>query len=215
MLTTGKLSQEQRELLTHATQVYAADLDLAVDYLERRGISKAIALTRGLGVVAKPVVGHSHLHGRLSIPYITPAGTVNMSFRCIQDHDCNEAGHNKYMKPQGNHTTLYGVGDIFKDTLDIGIVEGELDTIVMSEAVGFPCIGIPGADMWLPWWTDILRDFRRVFVFEDGDDPGRKMGDKVQKELGMSVVRVPYPDRQDTTTMYLKYGADKLREMIK
>lgn len=214
-MNTGRLSQEQKELLTLATEVYAGDLGEALPYLEKRGIDKAIALTRGLGFVANPVVGHQSFKGRLSIPYITPSGTVNMSFRCIQDHDCGEHGHNKYMKPKGNHTTLYGVGDIFKDTLDIGVVEGELDTIIMSEVIGFPSVGLPGADMWLPWWTDILRDFRRVFIFEDGDSAGSKMGDKVQQEIGMAAVRIPYPEKQDTTTMYLKVGAEKIREMIK
>lgn len=163
----------------------------------------------------EPVVGHQSFRGRLSIPYVTLSGVVNMTFRCIQDHNCKEHGHSKYMKPKGNHTTLYGVGDILKDTLDIAIVEGELDAIVMSEIVGFPCIGNPGADNWLPWWTDIFKDFRRVFVFEDGDEQGEKMGDRIQNELGMSVVRIKYPPKEDTNSMYLKVGAEKIREMIK
>lgn len=214
-MATGKLSESQKELLGLATETYAKDLELALPYLEGRGIDRASAVTRGLGYVSEPVVGHQSFRNRLSIPYITPSGVVNMTFRCIQDHDCKTHGHSKYMKPKGNHTTLYGVADIFKDSLDIAIVEGELDTIIMSEIVGFPCVGNPGATNWLPWWTDIFKDFRRIFVFEDGDDDGEKMGDKIQNELGMSVVRIKYPPKEDTTSMYLNIGAAKIREMIK
>ena len=214
-MATGMLSGEQKELLGLATGTYVKALDLAMPYLASRGIDRASALTRGLGYVSEPVVGHQSFLGRLSIPYVTPSGVVNMTFRCIEDHRCKEHGHSKYMKPKGNHTTLYGVGDILKDTLDIAVVEGEIDTIIMSEIVGFPCVGNPGATNWLPWWTDIFKDFRRVFVFEDGDEQGEAMGDKIQNELGMSVVRVKYPPGEDTNSMYLKVGKEAIREMIK
>lgn len=210
------LSQEQRELLNLATETYAASLDEVVPYLERRGISRQCALSRGLGYVAEPVVGHQSFKGRLAIPYITQAGTVNMTFRCVRDHDCKiQPNHHKYLKPKGLSATLYGVADTFKDTLDIVIVEGELDTIIMSDMIGHPAIGIPGAENWKPWWTDILKDFRRVFVFMDADKAGQDLGDNAQKELGMSAVLVRYEDGMDTNSTYLKYGADHIREMIK
>jgi hypothetical protein len=215
-LTTGLLSNEQRKLLDLATETYASHLDLALPYLQSRGIDKASALTRELGVVVDPVVGHQAFTGRLSIPYLTQAGTVNMTFRCIKDHDCKAmAGHKKYLKPKGLETTLYGVSDMFKDSLDICLAEGELDTIIMSELVGLPSIGNPGAENWKPWWTDLLRDFRRIFVFCDGDEAGRDLGDRVQKELGMAAVIIHLPDGEDVNSMYLKKGAQYLREMAK
>lgn len=215
-MATGTLSAEQRKLLDLATDEYASHLDLALPYLERRGIDRQSALSRGLGVVVDPVVGHQAFKGRLSIPYITPAGTVNMSFRCIRDHDCKSLpDHKKYLKPKGLEATLYGVADMFKDTLDIGLVEGEIDAITMSELVGIPSVGVPGATTWLPWWTDLLRDFRRVFTFCDGDEAGVKFGERVQSELGMAAVIIHYPDGEDTNSMYLKYGAERIKEMAK
>jgi DNA primase len=210
------LSQEQRELLDLATETYAASLDLAMPYLEKRGVSPQCALSRGLGFVAEPVVGHQSFKGRLAIPYVTQAGTVNMTFRCIKDHDCKlQANHHKYLKPKGLEATLYGVADIFKDTLDIGLVEGEIDTFIMSDMVGFPAVGVPGAEHWKPWWTDILKDFRRVFVFMDGDKAGQDLGERAQKELGMSAVLISYEDKMDTNSTYLEYGAQHILEMIK
>jgi len=215
-LSTGLPSSEQRKLLDLATEMYASHLDLAIPYLQKRGIDRASALTRGLGVAVDPVVGHQAFKGRLSIPYITPSGTVNMTFRCIKDHDCkSEPGHKKYLKPKGLDTTLYGVADMFKDTLDICLTEGELDAIVLSELVGLPAVGNPGAENWKPWWTDLLRDFRRVFVYCDGDNAGRDLGERVQRELGMAVVLIHLPDGEDVNSMYLKYGPEKLRELAK
>jgi hypothetical protein len=216
-LSTGLLSSEQRKLLDLATERYAGQLDLALPYLETRGIDRASALTRGLGVVTDPVVGHQAFMGRMSIPYITQAGTVNMTFRCIKDHDCKTVpGHKKYLKPKGLETTLYGVADMFKDTLDICLAEGELDAIVLSELVGLPSIGNPGSENWKPWWTDLLRDFRRVFVYCDGDESGRDMGERVQKELdSMAVVLIHLPDGEDVNSLYLKKGAQHLRELAK
>lgn len=214
---TGMPSGEQRKLLDLATETYASKLDLAMPYLEARGIDRASALTRGLGVVVDPVVGHQAFTGRLSIPYITQAGTVNMTFRCMRDHDCKtiDSSHKKYLKPKGLDTTLYGVADMFKDTLDICLTEGELDAIVLSELVGLPSIGNPGAENWKPWWTDLLRDFRRIFVFCDGDVSGKDMGERVQRELGMAVVLIHLPDGEDVNSLYLKKGAQFMRELAK
>lgn len=210
------LSQEQRELLNLATETYAASLDEVLPYLEGRGISRQCALSRGLGYVAEPVVGHQSFKGRLAIPYITQAGTVNMTFRCVRDHDCKmQPNHHKYLKPKGLDATLYGVADTFKDSLDIALIEGEIDTIVMSDLVGFPAVGSPGAEHWKPWWTDILKDFRRVFVFMDGDKAGHELGERAQKELGMAAVLVPFEEREDTNSTFLKYGPKHIKEMIK
>src|ERR1700729_1687680 len=103
-------STEQRRLLAEATERYRASLPLALDYLAGRGIDQITAERAALGVVADPVPGHEKLRGRLSIPYMTEVGPVNMSFRCIQDHDCKLFdNHGKYDKPLGSPVSLYGV----------------------------------------------------------------------------------------------------------
>lgn len=150
-----------------------------------------------------------------------------MTFRCIIDHDCREENdrlevinkkwkHSKYIKPAGQEATLYGVADAFKNTKDIHIAEGELDTIVLSELCGLPALGISGAKYWTPWWTEILRDFRKVFVFCDGDEAGEQLGNKIQKELGLAAVIINLPGKQDVNSTYLMSGGPQaLREMAK
>lgn len=209
------LSQEQRQSLDLATERYAGEVAHVLPFLERRGIGKDIALSRGLGFVADPIPEHKHARGRLAIPYITPSGTVAMTFRCIKEHSCKEVGHAKYMKPAGQEAVLYGTADAFKDTLDIHIAEGEMDAIVLSELCGLPSIGISGAKYWQVWWRLVLRDFRRVFIFCDGDDAGKSLGHKIVKELGLSAIPIHLPTGEDVNSMYLKYGAERLRELAK
>lgn len=209
-------SQEQRKSLDLATERYAGHLELALPYLEGRGIGRDTALSRGLGVVVDPIPEHKHARGRLAIPYITPAGTVAMTFRCIQDHKCRDIPkHSKYVKPAGQEAVLYGTADAFKDTLDIHLAEGELDAIVLSEICDLPSMGISGAKYWKPWWRYVLRDFRRVFIFCDGDEEGRSLGAKVSKEMGVSAIPIHLPDGEDVNSMYLKYGKERLRELAK
>lgn len=210
------LSDEQRKSLNLATERYAQYIDRAAAYLERRGIDRATAHTRRLGIVADPIPGHEARLGRLAIPYNTQAGVVNMQFRCIRDHNCKEIpNHKKYLTNEGLEFNLYGVTDAFKPSLDICFQEGEIDTITLSEMVGLPSLGNPGVDKWRPWWTTILKDFRRVYCFMDGDEAGEKMGLKVQKEVGMAAVLIKLPPGEDVNSCYVKYGPQYLLDLAK
>lgn len=211
------LSDEQKRSLEQAAELYARDVEAVIPYLEKRGVGRDTALSAGLGYVTTPAIPeHNHARGRLAIPYITPAGVVGMTFRCIQDHNCREVDrHSKYVKPSGQVTTLYNVKDCHSDSLDIHIAEGELDTLTLSSLCSLPAIGIAGAKNWQEWWKEVLSDFRRVFVYCDGDEAGKQLGNKIQKEVGRSVILIHLPDGEDVNSMYLKYGPEKLREMAK
>src|SRR5580765_6678518 len=66
------LSEEQKKSLVIATDRYAENLEGVLPYLESRGITEAIAHSRGLGLVRDPILEHKHARDRLSIPYVTP-----------------------------------------------------------------------------------------------------------------------------------------------
>jgi len=211
------LSDEQKKSLEFAVTQYASEVDRVVPYLEKRGIGKGIALSRGLGYVSSPMIPeHRNGRGRLAIPYITQAGPVGITFRCIEDHKCREVqNHSKYTNPSGQLQLMYGVQSVFSDKVDIALVEGQIDEITVTELCGIPSIGIPGAKAWKPWWTHILSDFRRVYCLTDGDEAGEQLGRKVQKEMGAKAVVVPFPAQEDANSTYLKYGSDYIREMVK
>ena len=192
-------------MLDLATQRYAANIYQAEDYLRSRGISMEAARLARLGVVVEAEIGHEAFIGRLSIPYITKTGVVDLRFRSL-----NPAVEPKYMGMTGAETKMFNVLDIEKAGNYIGVCEGELDTITMSSCIGIPCIGVPGANSWKKQYTRLLADFERIFVFADGDQPGKEFANSLARELPVTIVQLP--DGEDVNSSYVKYGADYIRE---
>ena len=195
----------QKELLDKAAAKYAANIYQAEDYLASRGITREVARLARFGVVGEPEVGHEQFQGRLSIPYITKTGVVDLRFRSL-----NPAVEPKYMGMTGAETKMYNVLDIDRAGDWIGICEGELDTITLSACVGIPCIGVPGANSWKKHYTRLLADFERVFVFSDGDQPGKEFATNLSRELPVTIVQMP--DGEDVNSCYVRYGSQYIRE---
>jgi len=202
-----KQSQSQKELLGRASKKYAESIHLAADYLASRGITREAARLAQLGVVAEPEPGHEQYKGRLSIPYITKTGVVDLRCRSL-----DPAVEPKYMCMTGAETKMYNVLDIEKAGDWIGVCEGELDTLTLSALVGIPCIGVPGSNSWKKHYTRLLADFERVFIFADGDEPGREFARGLAKELPTTVVTME--DGEDVNSSFVKYGADYIRDKI-
>jgi len=195
-------------LLGLASDKYAANISMAYDYLRNRGITQEAARLARFGVVAEPEVGHEAFTGRLSIPYITKTGVVDLRFRSL-----NPAVEPKYMSMTGAETKMYNVLDIDRAGDWIGVCEGELDTITLSACVGIPCVGVPGANSWKKHYTRLLADFERVFIFADGDQPGTEFARSLARELPVTIVQ--FSDGEDVNSAYVKYGADYIREKAK
>ena len=202
-----KQNLSQKELLAKATNKYAANIHQAEDYLASRGISREVARLARYGVVEEPEVGHEAFIGRLSIPYITKTGIVDLRFRSL-----NPAVEPKYMGMTGVETKMYNVTDVDKAGDWIGVCEGELDTITLSGCIGIPCVGVPGANSWKKHYTRLLADFERVFVFADGDQPGKEFANSLARELPVTIVSMP--DGEDVNSVYVKYGANYILEKV-
>ena len=202
-----KQSVSQKELLGKAAERYAGSISLAEDYLRSRGIPLEVARVARLGVVEHPEVGHELFRGRLSIPYITKSGVVDLRFRSL-----NPAVEPKYMGLTGAETKMYNVLDIDKAGDFIGVCEGELDTITMSSCIGIPCVGVPGANSWKKHYTRLLADFERVFVFADGDQPGTDFARSLARELPVTIIQMP--DGEDVNSAFVKHGANYIKVMF-
>lgn len=190
-----------------ATEKYAENIYQAEDYLKQRGIPLEVARLARLGVVVEPETGHEAFAGRLSIPYITKTGVVDLRFRSL-----NPAVEPKYMGLTGAETKMYNVLDVEKAGDFIGVCEGELDTLTMSACIGIPCIGVPGANSWKRHYTRLLADFERVFVFADGDQPGTEFARSLARELPVTIVQLP--ESEDVNSVYVRHGADYLRQKV-
>ena len=202
-----KQSVSQKELLGKATEKYSQNIYQAEDYLRQRGIPLEVARLARLGVVAEPELGHEAFIGRLSIPYITKTGVVDLRFRSL-----NPAVEPKYMGLTGAETKMYNVLDVDKANDIIGVCEGELDTLTMSACVGIPCVGVPGANSWKKHYTRLLADFQRVFVFADGDQPGTEFARSLARELPVTIVQMP--DGGDVNSVYVSEGADVILRKV-
>jgi len=188
--------------LNAAVVRYEAALPLVSSYLDSRGISVAVAREFRLGGVSEPAPGHEAGKGRLSIPYLTPAGPVAVKFRCIADHRCAELGHGKYTAPRGQQVKLYNVAAFTAD-LDrdyIGIAEGELDALVLTWYCRIPAVGVPGASNWQgnPHWPRLFSGFSRVLVFRDPDTAGGELAARICDSLPQATVIELPADVNDT-----------------
>jgi DNA primase len=206
-----RLTVEQRISLEFAAASYAKNIDQAAEYLSGRGFSEESAHEFRLGVVVEPVPGDDQFTGRLSIPYITRSGVVDIRYRCLQQHDCKEVNCKKYLGHPGKPLRLFNVEGLFVAGDFIVLCEGELDTIAATQA-GFPAVGVPGTGGWKPHFNRIFEDYQRVYLFADGDEAGKKFGAKLSAEV--SAIVVPMPDGEDVNSTYLKYGEEYLRSRI-
>jgi DNA primase len=202
-----KQSILQKELLGKAAAGYAENIYQAEDYLRSRGIPLEVARLASLGVVAEPETGHEAFKGRLSIPYITKTGVVDLRFRSL-----NPAVEPKYMGMTGAETKMYNVLDVERASDFIGVCEGELDTLTLSACVGIPCVGVPGANSWKKHYTRLLADFERVFVFADGDQPGTEFARSLARELPVTIIQLP--DGHDVNSMFVQEGVEYFNQKM-
>jgi DNA primase len=202
-----KQSALQKELLGKAAAQYAENIYQAEDYLRSRGIPLEVARLASLGVVAEPETGHEAFKGRLSIPYITKTGVVDLRFRSL-----NPAVEPKYMGMTGAETKMYNVIDVERASDFIGVCEGELDTLTLSACVGIPCVGVPGANSWKKHYTRLLADFERVFIFADGDQPGTQFATSLARELPVTIIQLP--DGHDVNSMFVQAGAEYFHQKM-
>jgi DNA primase len=207
-------SAEQRASFETAVSRYQLDLQgdtSAQAYLEKRGIGPLAAASFRLGVVRTPITGHETYRGRLAIPYLTPAGPVNLRFRCLRAHDCKTEGCPKYLSAEGAQTNLFNVLDLKKPSPFICVAEGEIDAMTLSMS-GLPAVGVPGVENWEKHFSRCLDDFDKVFSFADPDKAGRKFASFLAREVRAVPVRLP--EGEDVNSLYVRSGADALRKLI-
>jgi DNA primase len=157
-------------------------------------------------VVVEPEPEHVDLYvaGRLAIPYITRAGVVNMRFRAM------DASEPKYLGLPDAKPRLYGVESLFDPSPIVGITEGELDRNILVQC-GIPAVGCPGVSTWMDYHPALFAGYDRVLIFADGDDAGKAFAKRVRKDLDNGVT-VTMPDGMDVNDLYLRDGAEALRE---
>lgn len=215
LLDSLKLGNGQRSTLQRAAEMYAQNVDLAAGFLSARLLEREHALGALLGVVREPAIPeHARFVGRLSIPYVTPAGVVGVRFRCLEDHDCREVGCHKYDSPSGLATRLYNVAALHSPGDRVGCTEGELDALVATHVLGLPSVGVPGIKSWKPHHPRCFADYEDVLVFADADEDeskGIKHAKRAVKEIGEAARLVLPPKGLDVTEWCQRDGVEAVR----
>lgn len=196
----SRLSNGQRSYLKEATSRYHKSLpgSPAEEFLSDRGLqgqAKDRVDKFRIGFVDEPLPGHEMYQGMLAIPYLRRTQTgdwsvVSLRFRCLEK-DCLHKSHGKYNTVAGDTPRLFNTNALIDSDDEVGIAEGEMDAITGS-LLGLPTVGVPGVSSWKPHFTAPFLGYETVWVFADGDTPGREFASGLRPKLpNIRVVQMP------------------------
>lgn len=218
-MTSLLLSPAAKKSLTAKVQAYHDRLPDGPggSYLSSRGLNGNVSRKFLLGWVPYDDANAS-IRGRLSIPYLTPTGPVSLKYRCINDHDCKDHGHSKYIYDAGESLRLYNASTLLH-TDRVVLCEGEIDAITV-ESVGGCAVGYPGTAAWKAnrHWRYVFDSCSELIIPADGDQPGRDSAESLRSILGDAVnadVRVVYlPDGEDCNSLVVSEGGMEFLDRI-
>lgn len=200
------LTDAARKLLEETVARYEGAVTEVAPYLAARGLTQDAAQQFRLGYVKGDHPADSDYAGRLAVPYLTPAGPVDVRYRALTPDGP------KYLSRPGSKTRLFNVSDLLKESTVLYVTEGELDCVTASMC-GLPTVGVPGANNWQAHFRLLMADYSKVIVLCDGDEAGRQFGKTVCKEVDTALA-VSMPPGMDVNDVFVAGGRDALLEMV-
>lgn len=167
-------------------------------YLESRGIDRKTAERCGAGFYS----GKGTMHGRIVIPVENENGElVAYAGRSI------DGSEPKYKLPAGfkKSQVLYNLARVKEDSTGVVVlVEGFFDCMKVTEA-GYPCVALMGCSMSQQQEQLLIRQFRKVMVMLDGDEPGLnaaiEIASRLVPKMWVHVVNVPEGNQPDQLSL--------------
>lgn len=210
------LSVERREILTARAEEYEQYLPEAEQYLLDRGISLEAARLFRLGYVPSGL----QFGDRLSIPYLRPAGVVQIKYRCTNPEHGNHKTVDcpKYLYESGCGTHLYNSPVLISETGLVVVTEGEMDAICVQAYCGLAAVGYPGTRSWQKHkehYRLCFEGVNEVVVVADGDDDGRESARRVAESIGFNARTVDMPDGDDANSFIASHTAGAFIERLK
>lgn len=207
------LSKERRKSLESKALALAENVDAAASYLATRGLNKEVAEQFTLGCVP---AGQDYA-GRLSIPYITPNGVVQIKYRCTDMSHEQDGKHNckaKYIYEAGCGTHLYNARALIGASEYVILTEGEIDALSVQGLTGIPAVGYPGVKNWKPFYRLCFTGVSEIVVLADGDDVGRETARRIAEMIGMSARVVDLGDGYDANSFIHEQGVAPFLERL-
>jgi hypothetical protein len=149
----------------------------------------------------------------ISIPYSDENnGDLQVRYRV----GLNEG--DKFRWEKGATPCLYGLWNLpaIKERNSVILVEGETDYATLDYH-GFPVLGVPGAQNFKSEWNHFLADIENIYAWQEPDEAGAKMIERLQEQFPRLKVLVPPPGIKDPCEMALQAGGgftEMLDEMI-
>lgn len=171
------------------------EYDMVTKEMKRRTSSLLYQMLREQGYTAKAILATKlcvetrdgkivdSLQDMITIPYHA-AGNVAQIRGRAWPYDKNDKKP-KYKTCGGDNARLFN-SDLTWDLDEITICEGEFDALVMTQ-LGFPSVGVPGAQSWQEGWNGYLSNMKRVWLLYDRDEAGQKGAKKVADRFGSKV----------------------------
>lgn len=171
---------------------FTLTLDASHSYLKRRGLNDETIERFGLGYCDRGI-----LRGRIAIPIHNERGELlAYAGRLIEDAEKSTSGVEKYRFPQNFHKSLvlFNLNRVPEDADCIVVVEGYFSVFWLTQCGHDNVVALMGTSLSQRQKELICERFKRVMLFFDGDDAGRKASFAIAHELAKSVwVRViPY-----------------------
>lgn len=137
------------------------------------------------------------LAGMVTIPYRT-AGNVSLIRGRTWPYDDTDWAQwtgarykpapGKYKTPPGNRTQLFNT-DISWGVDEVTLCEGEADAVLLTQ-LGYPAMGVPGANTWQDSWNGYLASMKRVWLVFDRDEAGEKGANRLVDKFGIKMRRI-------------------------
>lgn len=206
-----QLSEWQREFLKQATSKYHQSFkgSPAEEFLAQRGLENVEKYR--FGYVESPEVGHEKYKGMLAIPYLRKHPRHGWSCVQLRFRSLSPYAKPKYLSEHGARPRLFNTPALLCDSSAVGICEGEFDAVAATLA-GLPTVGLPGSTNWEPWWSEIFKGYKTVYLLGDGDDAGRKMNRQLQRELS-NARNIWLPEGKDVNTLLIEEGIEGVRSL--
>jgi len=182
------------------------------EWFATRGISKQtledLRVTEGPEFM--PQTGKSE--NTIQFNYFMGDQLINIKYR---------DGRKNFKLYKGAEKVFYNINSVVGYD-DCVIVEGEMDVLAMHEAGIKNVISVPnGATLnsnnldYLDNCIDYLDDKTKIVLAVDADEPGQALKQEFIRRLGAEVCfLVDFEDCKDANDYLVKYGSDKLRDVI-
>lgn len=144
-----------------------------ISYFEKRLISKDTLEAFKIG---------ADEHGNIVFPFYENGEMIFVKYRKPRKL---QKGEMKEWQCSNTKPILFGMDNV-TFSKPLVITEGQIDALSVYEAGYHNVVSVPcGADQleWIENCWDFLERFRKIIIFGDNDDPGRKMVSSVVKRL--------------------------------